>query len=162
MFSARNITKTIMAAAMPLMLSMTVAAPAEAQLNNRPYSFKNSPDGGIGMSNGGRQAIINQKLFDLTPDNLHRDASGNLVDIVRGPGRSAIAFRHGTSESLPHYRGTSFRGEYDLMEAGIFNSFFGPHYDVPYYGGGSGIGYGGNSSSNTIDSWTSFVAQLDR
>lgn len=163
MFYKRNITKAIMAAALPLMLTFGAASPADAQLNNRPYSFKNSPDGSIGMSRGGRQAIINEKLFGVTPDNLHRDASGSLVDIVRGPGRSAIAFRHGTAESLPFYKGSSFRGEYDLMQAGIFNSYFGPSYNSPdYYGGRSGFGYSGSSSSNTIDSWTSFVADLDR
>lgn len=159
----RTIKKTIMLAAVPLMLTLGGSGQADAQLNNRPYSFKNSADGGMGMSLGGRQAIINEKLYGFTPDNLQRDASGGLIDIVRGPGRSAIAFRHGSTEPLPFYRGSSFRGSYDDMQAGIFNSYFGSSYDGPYYFGGSpGTGYSGSSTASTIDSWTSLVAHLDR
>ena len=71
-------------------------AAAEAQLNNRPFSFGGgggfSGGGGIGMSTAGRQAILNQQLFGSTPDNILRSRFGlTLLNVTRGDNGLAVA-----------------------------------------------------------------------
>lgn len=154
---------------------------AWAQLDNKPFSFRNSPTGGLGMSQGGKQAIINEKIFDSTPDNLQRGPNGELVDVIEGPGKSAIVFWHGTNSSIPGFHGTDFRGENQLMQAGVFNAYFGTNNGSA---GFDGYNYAqfvtaaminswtmtmipGNVSApyygtNSVDSWTSFVNSMNR
>lgn len=152
---------------------------AEAQMSNRPYAFKNSPGGGVGMSTGGKQAIINEKLFNQTPDNLQRATGGVLVDVTEGPGHSAIVFQHGTTSSLPGFHGTSFRGGSDMMQVGAFNPYFISGYsnsDVASYnyaqyqtaaminGWTMNVfpGSGAYLGNNPVDSWTLFVTFLNK
>ena len=162
-------------------MTLVTIGSASGQLDNRPFSFKNSPNGGPGMSQGGRQAIINEKLFDSTPDNLQRGADGQLVDVTEGPGKSVIVFEHGTNSSIPGFHGTSFRGDNELMQVGVFNTYFGPFHDSSDFAGYSYAQFhtaalinswtmnmvAGNVSppyygSNTVDSWTSFVNSLHK
>lgn len=174
-------SRKIIAIGSVVAITLTVMGTAGAQMNNKPFSFRNSPTGGPGMSQGGKQAIIDEKLFDITPENLQRGSDGTLVDVTEGPGKSVIVFQHGTSSSIPGFHGTSFRGDNDLMQVGVFNAYFGPagierfagySYDelmtasminswtmnitsgnglAPYYGNGG-----------SVDSWTRFVNTLNR
>ncbi|NIA71789.1 hypothetical protein HBA54_24645 [Pelagibius litoralis] len=128
------------------------AAPeAEAQWNNKPFSFGG---GGAGMSFAGRQAILQQEILGLTPDNLRRGSNGALVDVSEGPGSTAIvnaqaaAFLPGAAG-----RGSSFRRS-PADGAGVFNPFF-----APKGGGGSSTPSFLTSlkTSATIASWTNMV-----
>lgn len=155
--SMKNYTKpgirTIMAAA--AFISAVTIGTAYAQLDNKPFSFKNAPGGGVGMSIGGRQAIINEKLFDATPDNLQRAPDGSLVDVTEGPGNSAITFRHGTDSTIPGFKGSSFRGDNDLMQVGVFNPYFAPNFNSTTL---PGIAYSHLYTTSTINSWTGGVS----
>lgn len=139
--------RTVMAVAL---FSAVTIGTAHAQLDNRPFSFKNAPSG-VGMSTGGRQAIINEKLFDATPDNLQRAPDGSLVDVTEGPGNSAITFRHGTTSVIPGFKGSSFRGDNDLMQVGVFNPYFAPDFNSTTL---PGIAYSHLYTNSTINSWT--------
>ncbi len=122
---------------------------ASAQLNNKPFSF-NTPDGGVGMSTAGRQAMILDQVYNIRPDNLLRDPQGNLGTVEQGPGGSVV-FRNSGGTVLPGFKGSSWRGPGDF--AGSFNAFFVP-------GTGSGLPYYrySTSAADTIGGWTS---QLD-
>lgn len=158
-----------------------VVGTASAQMDNRPFSFRNSPQGGPGMSGGGKQAIIQEKLFGETPDNMLRGPDGRLLDVIEGPGDSAIVLEHGTARTYPGYHGTSFRGDSDLMQVGVFNAYFGPLHDSTGFAGYSyaqlhtanminswTMGMIANGAapvyfgSNPVDSWTVFVSSLNR
>lgn len=150
---------------------------AVAQMDNRPFSFKNSPAGGVGMSVGGREAILNDKLFGAQPRNLVRDQNGALLEIVEGPGNTAIARMPGTEMLIPSYRGTSFTGGNPAMAVGIFNGFFVPRpadqefccnaanlsgaavstWTARVVSGGVGVSYNGDS---LVDIWTGQVFTL--
>lgn len=122
-----------------------LAGTAQAQLINRPFSF-NTPSGGVGMSIGGRQAILNDKILGSRPDNLVRGADGQLITVISGPGRSAISSIEGGG-TIPGYRGRSFRDGNPGMSAGAFNAYFVP--------GSSGGGVGPVLESGaTINTWT--------
>jgi hypothetical protein len=77
--------------------SLSIALPASSQINNKPYAFPNSSNGGVGMSQAGRQAILNQQIRNLTPGNLARGPSGELLDVIEGPHRSAFVTQTGTN-----------------------------------------------------------------
>ncbi len=171
-------TVTIITVFTALIIVLAMIGSARAQMDNKPFSFRNSPGGGPGMSTGGRQAILNEKIFGSSPRNLQRGPDGRLLDVTRGPRRSAIVSFEGDGGFIPRFRGTSFRGDNPFMQVGIFNGFFGPSHDrgsfsyndfqttsiinswvmsvaqgdapAHYYGGGS-----------TIDSWTLFVHSLN-
>lgn len=135
-----------------LPLAFLPVGAAEAQLNNRPFSF-GTPDGSPGMSFAGRQAIINQKLQGATPDNLLRGPGGSLVSVEKGPGGVAIV-QDSSGAPLPGFRGTSWRNPGDF--AGSFNGFF-----VPGDGGFS-LAFRYASASNLFNSWTSLLMDADR
>ena len=125
-----------------------LATQANAQLNNRPYSF-NTPGGGVGMSTGGRQAIINRELTGATPDNLVRGNRGELLDVREGPGKSAIVSVPG-GNVIPGFKGSSFRRTDNA--AGVFNAFFTPRSNSPGYV--SYIAFS-QQAGGIIDTWTS-------
>lgn len=56
------------------------AAPAWAQLNNEPYSYR--AGGGVGMSTAYRQAYLDQQINGNRPRNLVRAPDGSLVTVV--------------------------------------------------------------------------------
>jgi hypothetical protein len=95
---------------------------AQAQMNNRPFSF-NTPGGGVGMSAGGQQAILNKEILGVTPDNMVRSPSGSLLSVSKAEDGSAIVSFEGGS-FIPSFRGSSFRGGNESWAAGVFNSFF--------------------------------------
>ncbi len=122
------------------------AADAVAQMNNRPFSFGGGPS--LGISNAGKQAILQQKLDGSTPDNIRRSASG-LITITRGPGNNAIA-RGADGATIPGFRGTSRAVSGGV---GIFNPFF-----LGSSGRSSGsFSFASRHTSNAISGWTSMV-----
>lgn len=124
------------------------AAPAFAQLQNSPFSFRNNPSGGIGMSPGGRQAILNDKLLDRTPSVILRDPSGQLLSLREGPDNSAIVAVPG-GNFIPGYRGRDFRRPGSGMGVGVFNAYFLPRRDR------SGGAYAVQAdSADLINTWT--------
>lgn len=144
-----------------------------AQLDNKPFSFKGTPDGGIGMSIGGRQAILNQKILGVTPENLVRAPNGVLLDVVKGPGQTAIVSQEGGG-TIPSYHGLSYKGQNENMSVGVFNAYFSPNQErssTPsvvflnssalvstwtgrVVSGGVPVSYSPNSS---VDTWTGMV-----
>ncbi len=143
---------------------------ASSQLIGEPFSFPTS-SGGPGMSIGGRQAILNEKLFGQRPDNLLRSPStGELLTVEKGPGGSAFARYSGSDVFLPQFR-TSFRQNDPSMAAGIFNGFFLSSIGMPVFfpnpysgasvstwtarvSSGMPVSYG---DQNVVDEWTSQV-----
>lgn len=121
---------------------------AEAQLNNKPFQFRGSPDGGLGMSAGGKQAIINYEINGIKPENLLRSSSGRLVDVTQGKGRTAIVSSQG--ETVPSYKGTSFRGDSSDMAVGVFNAYFSPDRGRS----STGPSNGSVTSSAVVNTWT--------
>jgi hypothetical protein len=115
-------------------------------MSNKPFSF-GSVTNGVGMSTAGRQAIINRKLFGITPSVLLKGPGGRLLGVTKGPGSNAIVTSP-SGEIIPGYRG---RRSLIPQGAGIHNAYF------------AGIGSGdsttglASSSGNSVDSWTSQV-----
>lgn len=132
---------------------------ANAQLNNKPFSFKGTPDGGVGISSAGKQAIINYENFNIKPGTILRGNGGALLNVTEGLGSSVIVTPQGSSTIIPSYSGTSWKGNNEsAMSAGSFNAYFISGADSgsgsstilysPYYA----------SSSDTVSTWTSRVA----
>ncbi len=129
---------------------------ANAQLNNKPFSFKGTPDGGIGMSVAGKQAIINFENFNIKPSTILRGSDGQLLNVTEGVGTSVIVTPQGSSEIYPAYKGTSYKGNNSAMSVGAFNAYF-----VPSSGGNGGTSSYTPffaSSSETVSTWTARVA----
>lgn len=146
--------KTVLFTAVVVTGALAAAFPVDAQISNKPFAFKNSP-GGLGMSFGGKQAIINQKIEGITPENLLRAPDGSLLNVRKGPGNSAIVSQENGSV-VPEYRGTDFRGGNPYMEAGVFNPYFGAIYhDDSYYA------YTDFQTAAVIGAWVASVAAAD-
>lgn len=147
-----------------------MAGDAAAQLiSNQPFEFSRRGGGGVGMSPGYRQAIIEEKLFDRRPENLLRDATGFLVEVERGPSRQAFVrrqaspFEPGVGSVRPGGFFTVFGGGAGISVGGVF---LGSGFRGAGYGGVSGLEYGAmdgsgtavsysSSASTPIDSWIS-------
>jgi hypothetical protein len=122
--------------------AMFLQQPAQAQLSSEPFSFDNDGTSGLGMSNAGRQAILNKELFGVTPDHMAIGPGDVLIEITQGPGRAALAnLPDGTF--LPGYKGAG-------LELGGLSVF----YDAPTrIGGYAGFVIHGNSQA-VINAWT--------
>lgn len=134
---------------LPLLFISPIAG---AQMSNAPFSFHNNPGGGVGMSVGGRQALINEKILGATPDNLVRGPSGELLDVQKGPGGSAITSHPGTGQVIPQYRGTGFQGNQSEMAREAFTGYFLPFMFAISYAPSSDM-----HSAATVSTWTSRV-----
>lgn len=145
---------------------------SEAQMGSKPFSFGTS-SGGIGISIAGKQAIINKKLYGLTPKVLLRGGDGGLLTVQHGPGHSVIV-TDSAGVILPGYRGRGFN---EGSSAGFFNAYFSGYHDgsYPQYveasatrlaidSWTSSVIYGGPSSIGTssVDQWTSMVYAMNR
>lgn len=97
---------------------------AQAQMSNRPFSFKTPGANGVGMSQAGQQAILNEHMTGATPNVLLRNPSGGLLNVQRGPERIAIVTEPG-GDLLPGFR-RGFRRGSQGIRYGVFNSFFVP------------------------------------
>jgi hypothetical protein len=124
---------------------MLHVASAEAQLNNKPFSF-NTPDGGPGMSFAAKQAIMNLQLYNATPDNIMRGPGGGLLTITRNDRADGVPIVTTESgEEIPGFRGRGLDLGGLLLE--------------PTTGIGSGdggqllLGFG-SSSGITVTTWT--------
>jgi hypothetical protein len=122
--------------------ALAVQQPAQAQLNNEPFSFDNRVDGGLGMSDAARQAILNQKIYGSTPDHIMIGPGGVLVEITQGPGHVALATLPDGS-FLEGYKG---RG----LELGGISVFF----DAPTRSGGFANLVIHGESQGVINAWT--------
>jgi len=125
-------------------MAMLHVASAEAQLNNKPYSF-NTPDGGVGMSFAAKQAILNQQLFNSTPDHIMKGADGGLLIITQNDKSDHVpVVTTQSGETIPGFRGRGM----DL--GGLF-------FESSGYGSGDGgqllLGFG-SSSGITVSTWT--------
>ena len=123
-----------------------------AQLNNKPFSFKGTPNGGIGMSIGGQQAIITKKLTGITAENLVRSSGGILLNVTEGPGKSAIVSFQG-GQIIPTFKGSSWKGSNSDLSVGVFNTYFSTNHDSSAIRSPVFL-----DSSATIHTWTSRVA----
>ena len=104
-------------------LAVLAGGGASAQLSNKPFSFGNNRPG-VGMSIGGRQAILNERFTGATPDVLIRDARGELLDIDRTrPGHAAVVSRPG-GNFIPGFRRADWKGGNLGISVGAFNAFF--------------------------------------
>ncbi|WP_022727121.1 hypothetical protein [Fodinicurvata sediminis] len=129
-------------------LVLAATSGASAQWNNQPWQpgWK-GPSGGVGMSPGYRQAIIQREFTGSEPDNLYRGADGFLLDVRRGPDRQAFLSRP-SSITLP-YRPSGF------LNLGGFG--YGGAASGPYLANG---GYAGNpyeSAQVAYVGWTSLM-----
>ena len=126
-----------------------------AQLDNRPFSFSYSPQGGVGMSNAGREAILNQQLFGLTPKNLYRDQNGALLDIMKAPGDLATVRSPVTGDIISGYHGPTLADQNPMMTAGAFNNFFVPGAET------NACCAFQDTPNSTVSTWTSRVISND-
>lgn len=127
---------------------------ASAQISNQPFSFRNQ-GGSPGISLGGREAILNEKIQGVHPDNLLRTPGGELLYVQEGPGSGAFVSYPGVGQTIPNYRGTSFREYHPEMKAGYFNGFF-----LPSFYGASYPAYSSSSISPSgamVSTWTGRV-----
>jgi hypothetical protein len=163
-------------------VAMLHVASAEAQLNNQPFSF-DTADGGVGMSLAAKQAIFNQQLFGVTPDNIMRGPDGGLLVITEDDrSNNAPVVTTQSGETIPGFRGRGLdlgglffeRSNYGSGDGGQLLLGFGSSSGItvstwtyrlvvattgggyPYFGGG--YGYGG--SGQAINTWTAQVAGL--
>lgn len=145
----RDLGRQILVAA----LFTAVAGSAQAQLSNKPFSFSSGGGPSVGMSIGGRQAILNEQLTGATPRVLVRDGFGELVDVAPAPGGpAALARRPGEGNFLPNFSRADFRGGNPGMSVGAFNAFFVPGRDRS---GGFILVQG--ESGALINTWTARV-----
>jgi hypothetical protein len=128
--------------------TMLAPAPSSAQMGTQPFSF-GSGGSGLGISEAGRAAIINQKINGVVPPVLLKDEFGRPLGVVPGPGGVPIVTAP-AGELLPGYRGRGWRESELAMGAGVFNEFFvaGPKSRAPYISATSG---------QTVDAWTDAV-----
>lgn len=143
----------------------------QGQLNNKPFSF-NTPSGMPGMSIGGMEAVLNDKILGMRPENMVRGTDGRLLTLMEGPGNSAIVSYPGGS-FIPGYKGSGYAEGNSLMSAGAFNPYFvtreetqGGFYAMMVTSGdtintwtgrivsGSPVSY---APYNSVDSWTGMV-----
>tara|TARA_R110002124_G_scaffold233406_1_gene398670 strand:+ start:25302 stop:25823 length:522 start_codon:yes stop_codon:yes gene_type:complete len=137
-------------------LCLGTSLPAFAQINNKPYAFPNSSNGSVGMSQAGRQAILNQQIRNLTPENMARGPSGQLLDVIEGPHRSAFVSQTGTNAFIAGYKGTSYKGLNNDIGVGVFNSFFSPIASKS-----SGVNFVQYHSGSLVNTWTARVVSGD-
>ena len=132
---------------------------ASAQMSNQPFRFNAPGPSGVGMSNAGKQAILEQALSGATPRILLKDPqTGNLLpEPVRAKGRTAIVSTR-AGDIIPGYRGRDFRGNRRGMGVGVFNAYF-----VSGRGSGSVMRYSGygNGTSGPVNTWTARVVTGD-
>lgn len=140
--------KFILPLAVCCALGLSGTIDGQAQMDNRPYAFP----GGSGISVGGKQAIMNRELNNLTPKNLVRDADGYLLDVTKGTDGIAVT-RTEDGTFLPSFRGSnSFRESAGAMSVGVFNAYFVPKsYSNNRYYTAQPV------SSTSVSTWTARV-----
>lgn len=140
-------------AGLVVVAAMLAAAPAGAQLNNEPYSYRSG--GGVGMSNAYRQAMMDQEITGSRPRNLLRGADGSLLTVTERDGQAVVTTR---PSNYVLYRGGNVAGV-SVAGAGYAVGLGSPIDSWTGSWAGSGVALtppGGGRSP--IDSW---VAQVD-
>ena len=124
---------------------------ALAQMNNKPFSF-NTSGGNPGMSSGGKQAILNNEILGITPNNLLRAKDGSLLSVVKGKsGVTIVSIKGG--DVIPSFRGSSFRGDNASWSIDVLNSFF-----MPRDSDGNSFIYSQIHTGAVISTWTGRIA----
>lgn len=127
------------------MAAALAAAPAWAQWNNEPYSYRSG--GSSGMSTAYRQAYLDQQITGNRPRNLVRGADGSLLSVVEQDGQAFL------TTPQPNYvvnRGGTAAGiSIGVGGVGIAST-------VDSWTGAGGVAV--SAARTPIDSW---VAQLD-
>ncbi len=141
------ITRFIQLVLVAIAFTILSSAPSSAQMGTQPFSFGGGS--GLGISQAGKAAIINQKLLGLTPPVLLKDEFGRPLGIAKGVGGIPVVTGP-AGELLPGYRGRGWKESELAMGAGVFNEFFvtGPKSSAPYIAATSG---------QTVDAWTEAV-----
>lgn len=111
---------SIIAAPLMILALLAGATPADAQMDNRPFQFRNGP----GLSLAGRQAILDKELLGRVPDTIGRGPFGSLVIVRETEGGAAIAFDRAGVPVVGGLTGSGWRDS--RTAAGIFNPFFLP------------------------------------
>ncbi|MGE5514849.1 MAG: hypothetical protein ACM31D_03415 [Bacteroidota bacterium] len=81
-------------AGMVAVIAVFTGAPAWAQLNNEPYSYRSG--GGVGMSDAYRQAMMDREITGARPRNLLRGADGSLLTVQERNGQAVVTTRPST------------------------------------------------------------------
>src|SRR5262245_49928378 len=88
-----------------LAVMLAIPGVAGAQISNQPFQF----NGGMGMSDAARSAIVNQQVFGVQPEIILKDEYGNLLNVEKGPGGVPIVTTPGGA-LLTRYKGPSWKG----------------------------------------------------
>ncbi len=70
-----------------VVFTLLSSAPSSAQMGTQPFSFGPS---GLGMSEAGRAAIVNQQINGVAPQVLLKDEMGRPLGVTQGPGGIAV------------------------------------------------------------------------
>ncbi|PJK29269.1 hypothetical protein [Minwuia thermotolerans] len=130
--------------------SVAVVAAAEAQPIRENFNFRG---GNQAVSFAHRQAILDQQLRGVTPDNLLRGSDGRLLEVERGPDGVAIV-REQAAPLIPT-GGISFGADGFSFGVGGFNAHFA--------GGGASGAFVvtspvGGETGDTVNNWVSLVS----
>lgn len=148
----RNFTRIF---SITTMIYSAACASAHAQLiSNEPFSFRGAP-GGVGISIGGQQAILNKEIFNQHPDNMVRDPAGRLLSVTEGPGESAFVSYPGTGTFIPQFR-TSWKSSRQLGAAIAGNNYYQP---AIFFSSADSIVAA--PSGATVSTWTARVSSGD-
>lgn len=116
---------------------------AQAQIGNSPVM-----PGGVGLSQAGRQAILNSRLQDSRPRNLVRGADGSLLDIGRNGRQAFVRSQSGGTFT------TASRGGYGWA------SGLGTGLGWGFIGGGGGVSYVGGRSGAPTESMRQWISMV--
>lgn len=81
---------TVLGAGLALAVLSGAGASAQSNAPYRPGGVSAGVSGGVGISLGYRQAILNDRLSNSRPDALVRGADGALVDVDRRSGQAFL------------------------------------------------------------------------
>ncbi|MGE5506023.1 MAG: hypothetical protein ACM31L_16495 [Actinomycetota bacterium] len=127
---------------------------ASAQWNDQPWNFP----GGVGMSMAARQAILQQHIDGIRPDNLYRGPDGQLLTVVRKGDQAFL------TEPQPYYVVGAPTSGQAYVQAGFGGVSLGLGTSAmawPLMLEGARVAvapYGPRLSSSPVDAWT---RQLD-
>ncbi|ANK79454.1 MAG: hypothetical protein TEF_00625 [Rhizobiales bacterium NRL2] len=133
--------------------SVAVVAAAEAQPIRENFNFRG---GNQAVSFAHRQAILDQQLRGVTPDNLLRGSDGRLLEVERGPDGVAIV-REQVGAAIP-------TGSVVLSSRGADGFSFGVGGFNAHFGSGGASGAFvvtppvGGETGDTVNNWVSLVS----
>lgn len=140
----------------------STSRPAEAQLNNQPFSFqRGGPANGVGMSGAYRQILLERKLSGRsTANNFIRGIDGSLVNVER---RGDQAF--GRPQTAPYIAASGFfasGSDRFGFNDGSISRGAGGLLSIPSSAAGDDMPaiYGPAAGAVPINSWIQLLANL--